>query len=141
MNIPKNSRARFKKFFPEFLLFIALQILLNYNFPAFVRLGSPLNIVVEALVSVACVVVYAHLFLFPENYIRLINLEFFDDFQDPILFKSIFKGLMLMVCQVSWSYLWYIDYYNMSNEWYIILYSYYTFAFLIIRKVIKASRS
>lgn len=127
-----------KKELPIFVYLSVIQIWLNFNFPAFNRLGSP---VVQVLLSIVSVGVYLHVILFTERYVKYIDMSFLDDFPDPALVKNIFKAGMLFVLHVSYLYLWLINFYGVASIWYLILYVHWAITFLLLYNAISSKRS
>lgn len=137
MNIFKGRWPQLIQNLSTIIYLSIVQIWLNFNFPAHSRLGSPWNIIVGIMASIACLLAYISVFAFPEKYVTLFNLEFFDDSSNPILFKRIFTGFMLAVFHITSLYLWHIDYYGLTNTWYIILYANNSTALILLYRAIK----
>ena len=137
MDIFKGHWPQFKQESTALIYLFIVQTYLNFNYPAFIKLGSPLNICWAVTSSIACALIYLYVFLFPENYAYLINLEFFDDFPDPILIKNIFKGLMFLVANSTYLYLWHINYFDASNVWYAAWYLHNAIALTLVYKAVK----
>ncbi len=134
MNTFKGRWPQFKQELSALIYLAIVQTWLYFNLPVFIRLGSPLSVIVAAMASVISMVIYLYVFLFPENYAPLINVEFLDDFPEPALAKNIFRGMMLIVFHVTCLYAWYGGYHGMSNAWYAISYVHCVISFILIYK-------
>lgn len=120
------------------LLYLStIQTWLNFNYPAFVKLGSPLNFIASTFVSIICIFVYLYIFLYGKNFIsKIVNLKFLDDFPDSMFFKNIFIVGMLIIFHTIYFYMWQ-THYNISNVWPIICYLHCILTFLLIYIVHK----
>lgn len=136
VNTDKSRYFLFKQKLPILIYLSIIQTWLNFNFPAFIRLGSQCDIPMKVMISIAVMLIYLTILIFPEHYSSLINLAFLDDFPNPHLFKHIFRGLMLLAFHALYLYFWYIDYHQVSNTWYVILYAHYIIKFILIYQLI-----
>ena len=137
MNEFKNYWPRFKQELPVLLYFFIVQTSLNFNFPTFVKLGSPWNIVVPVFSSIVCAIMYTIVLLFPQNIARQINLEFLGDFHDPAFFKSIYRWSIVLLFHIICLFMWYIDYHRAPTMWYFIWYVHTVIAYILIYRVAK----
>lgn len=132
MNRSRDHWAQLKKEFPSLMYLLIVQTWLNFNFPAFTRLGSPINTLFSIAISIISCVVYLHVFLFPENYAPQLHLQFLDLFPDPAFYKNIFRTGMILVFHFAFLYMWHTDYYGISALWYLILYLHSTISFILM---------
>lgn len=141
MNIDGKRRARFKQNLLAILYLSVIQTWLNFNFPAFTQLGSPLSDLLKVIMSIMFIFGYIMILVFPHDHVRSINLEFLDDFPDPILFKNIFKVLMLIVANATFIYLWYTDFHRVPSKWYFIWYVHSVIALFIIHRSVRSYKN
>lgn len=137
MNIFKDRWPQFKEEWPTLAYLTVVQIWLSFNWPVFVRLGSPFNIVVPVLVSIACTIFHTYVLLFPECLVRQMSLEFFDDFPDPVFFKRMHRAFMVAIFHLVYLYMWYIDCYRMPTIWYFVSYVYSVITYMLIYNAVK----
>ncbi len=78
----KISQERWAKFRQELIPMVLLstvQVWWCFNFPAFIRLGSPLNTIVSLISSILSVFLYFFIFSSADNYAPYSNLEYLDE--------------------------------------------------------------
>lgn len=132
--------ARWSEFKHEIfplLYFFTVQAWYHYNFPFYVRLGMPLSIIVCTITYASGVFFYCTMFLFPELYAPQYNLVWLDDSPDPVLFKKIFRTLMVLIIGNIWFYVWYADYYGMSGINYILLYVHWIVNLIFMARIMN----
>ena len=143
MNILKDRWPQFKQELPTFLYLSILQIWINFNFPPLVRLPSPWNIVVPILLSVFCVVSYLFILAFPDAVSFIIDdiLSLANQTPNPVLFKRLYIAFLALIYHAMYFFMWYKNYYGMSNSWYIILYVFYATIFVLLYRAIARYRN
>jgi hypothetical protein len=139
MNFFQKHLSKFKQELASIVFLSAIQVWLNFNFPAFVRLGTPLSTIVSLSISVFSVLVYVYVFLYADTYVPRFNLAYLDDAPEP--YRNTLKNLhrigLITLALVSIVYLWYRDYYRMSNIWYVIMYAHQLLAFMLMVRAIN----
>ena len=135
----KSRWARLQQNLPAFVFVLIVQIWLNFKIQPFIPLQSPFDIAWKIVISVFCILVYLQIILFPEYYERMVTLAFLDDFPNPQLAKKIYRIGMLMVVSATLLYFWHIDFYRVTDAWYVILYSHFVITFTLIYRIIKNS--
>lgn len=118
-----------------FLLVIYLaisQVWLNFNYPAFMRLGSPFNIIVPTILTILCFNVYFIVYKFPHSFFSLFT--FLNDF--PPMYKKLFIILFVAYIHVLFLYIWHKDYYAATSLFYFVLYVHCLVTFILINRAI-----
>ena len=133
-NIFKEHWPLCKRELPALIFLCIVQTVLNFNFPLYMRLVSPLNIVVAATVSIACMLMCFYIFSSPEKYTPLFEVEFLDDFPNQAFFKNIFRSGMLVIYHATFFYMWYLDYHHVYNMWYAIWYAHMITFFILLHR-------
>ena len=136
MHISKDCWLNFKQNLPTLIYLSIAQTWLNFNYPIFIRVGSPLYIFVTALISIACIAIYTYLFMYPETLSSQMNLEFLDDVPNPILVKNIFKFLYFGLGYLFYLYLCSTNFHNVDGIWYVIWYVHYTVTFVLVYRAV-----
>ena len=138
MNIFTDRRLNIKHNLNAIIYLSIVQTWLNFNYPALIRGGSILDIGFTSFASIACVFLYLYVFMFPEIYLPLVNLEFLDDFPNPNFVKRLFKLLLFVVSNATYLYLCSINYHGVQNIYYLLWYIHCVATFtLIYRAAIK----
>jgi hypothetical protein len=137
MTILQGCWRQFKQELPALLYLSIVQTWLNFNFPAFNGLESSFNVAAVILLSILCILVYSYAFIFPENYAQIINLGFFDDAPDPLFVKDVFRGLMCILFNSVFFYMWYVNYYRVSDIWYVVSYIHFIVTAALIYRAAK----
>lgn len=138
MNIFKARWPQLKQELPTFLYLSIFQLWINFNFPSFVKLATPWNIMVPIVMSVFCILLYFFIFAFPEVTSPMVDdaLRFADFTANPAFFKRIYVGFFLLMYHVMYFFMWYKNYYGMSDRWYIILYGYTIIVWVLMYRAI-----
>jgi hypothetical protein len=137
MNIFQGRWCQFKQELPALLYLAIVQTWLNFNFPAFNGREGFFSVVILTLLSILCILVYSYAFIFPENYAQIINLGFFDDAPDPLFVKDVFRGLMCILFNSVFFYMWYVNYYRVSDIWYVVSYIHFIVTAALIYRAAK----
>lgn len=121
MNINQRHWPYLKQYTLLLIGLCFIQIILNFYFPPFAKLGR-WSLLVKITTSLAVISFYAMIAMFPESYARQSNLEFFDDFPDPVLVKKLFRVWKIILCAMLSLYFWHIKFYRLPTFWYFILF-------------------
>ena len=137
MNISKDRWLNFKQNLPTLIYLSIVQTWLNFNYPVFIRLGNPLSILITVLLSILCIAIYTYVFVYPENLSRQMNLEFLDDFPNPIFAKNLFNFLYFGLGYLFYLYLCSKNFYNVDGIWYVVWYVHYVVTFILIYRAVN----
>lgn len=108
---------------PSVIGISVIQIWLCFNFPAFIKLGGIKYYLMSLITSASAICACFYAFTFPKEYVRLVNLDMFNNFPNPDLSKTIFKVLMQGIFHTTILYLWYIDFHRAHYTWYVVWYA------------------
>ena len=130
INLPKLKQ----ELFPVIILSVS-HVWLTFQFPPYLRLGTPWSYIVCALVSGISIIVCVIAFSLANNCISYLNFESFDQWPLPQLFAKEFKLLTKLSIIASYfmimAFYWYIDFFRMSHFYYVVLYAHTTMCFLL----------
>lgn len=136
MNIFEGRLSQLKQELLPLLYLSLVQIWWNFNFPAFVRLGNPLSYIVSVSMSIISTLAFISVFLFPEKYAPSFNFEYLDAAPNASILKKIHSIWLIIVINFSMFFLWYKDFYGMSNTYYILCYTHWIITFVLIAQAI-----
>jgi hypothetical protein len=122
MNISKERWLQLKQELPTLIFFCVFQLWFSLTYPPVEHEGLLLKYVCASALTILVACSYAYAFLFPEAFIRFINLEFFDDYPNPGLVKNSFKMSMFVIMHILYGYVWYTNIYRRAQSWYILCY-------------------
>lgn len=135
----KISQERWAKFRQELIpmvLLSTIQVWWCFNFPAFIRLGSPLNTIVSLISSIISVLLCFFIFSSTDNYAPYSNLEYLDEV--PISHRHIFKNIIRIsfatIFNLGIFFAWYNNLYGMSNFYYAFSYIYFLIAIALMAR-------
>lgn len=131
MNIFKGRWAQFKEELFSILYLSIVQTWWCFKFPAFQRLGTSLSIILGIISSIFGILIYIYVFVFPERYSMLYNLEFFDDAPNAHFIKRVISRWNITLSLIVMFYLWYIDFHGMSNTYYVLCCGHWIIAYLL----------
>jgi hypothetical protein len=142
MNKLEDLWPKFKQELPSILYLCSTQILLNFNFPVFVRLGFPLSIIAATILSIMAIFVYIYVFLFADKFAPSFNLEYLDDAPTHVrdILKKIERVGLIVIAHLAMLFSWYYNIYGISNIYYAIYYVHFVTAFVLIARAIKRSQ-
>lgn len=106
------------------------QVWLNFNYSAFMRLGSTFNIIIPTIATIMCSCIYSIIFLYPE--VIPSPLKYFNDFPNSKMYKRLLVVSISFLINIFYLYLWHVNYYSASNVWYLILYIQYIVTLIFI---------
>ncbi len=131
-----NLNGRWSKFREELLpiLYVsAIQVWWLFNFsPKFMRLGSPWNVILITIQTITAISTTIFAFSFADKLPRFINLEYLDAFPHAQTFKMIQRMCLLASFVIGVFFVWYKDFYGMSNMGYFLLYSFWIITFILL---------
>ena len=131
-----NLNKHWSKFKQELLPIVyvsAIQIWFLFNFPPrFMRLGSPWNVILitlQIIIAVSCTI---FIFSFADKLEPFISLKYLDAFPHAQTFKMIQRIWLLAIFVIGAFFVWYKDFYGMSNMGYLLLYSFWIITFILL---------
>lgn len=137
MNSLKEKLHQLKQELIPLLYISIIQIWWNFNFPAFKRLGSPLNTLVGIGMSIISTIAYISIFIFPEKHAPSFNLEYLNNAPNKSFLKQIHRIALTLFLFCTMFVFWYKDLYQMSNTYYILCYVHWIIVFLLIAHTIS----
>lgn len=124
------------------ILFLSgIQIWLNFHFPALMRLGNPLHVILATCMSIFSTCAYIYYFAFPHKIAGLFNLEYLNDYPESLKYflKNFQRVLLIIMGHVGMFLTWYYNIYSMPTLYYGIYYAnFLTAAILFIRAARRA---
>lgn len=146
MDIVKNRWPQFKQELLTFIYLSTIQVWINFNFPTFIKQVHPFNIIIPTLLSIICISIYLLILIFPETLSFIIDdtlnsaeylLSSASQTSNPLLFKRIYIGFLVVLFHAVYLYNWHRNYYGLPNIWYIILYVHSISIFILIYKAFQ----
>ncbi len=99
----------------------------TFNFPAYIRLGSPWNIIVSLYISGISIVSYIIAFSTANRCASYLSLDSFDDLPEAHIYSDFFKkltrGSIVAIALITILFLWRIDFYGMPDLYYAAFYT------------------
>lgn len=86
------------------------------------------------MLSVATTISYVWLFSDAQRFRPMLELETFDDAPHAQLLKNLMRAGWLIVAHIAVFYMWYTNYFFMSNIYYVIWYVHCVITFVIFYK-------
>ena len=132
MNV--NERLnKLKQELPTILFISTIHIWCCFNFPAYIRLGFPLNYILSTAVGIFGVVAYVFMLTAPQKIVSYLK---FDQIDETVFGGHILKQIMpiwiIFVYHASMLVTWYKDFYHMPSIWYAILYVYCAVVYVLL---------
>ena len=140
MNIFEGRWSKFKQELPSIIFLSIIQIWCVFNFPLFIRLGSPWSVIFSVFVSVISVIVCIYMFSFSDKYALLINLDYLNNAPYGHILKNITRIWFItiaMIAHVVMFVVWYKDFYHMPSIYYAIAYIYCVMFFVLLFRAAK----
>jgi hypothetical protein len=137
MNILAERRSKFRQELIPIIYVSIFQIWLNFNFPAFIRLGSPWNSIISLIMSIACIIIYIFIFSYADTYASYVNLEYLDEAQNPSTLKNIERGGLLIVAHIGLFFAWHKNLYSMADMLYVLCYVHCFIAFILLYRAVN----
>lgn len=133
MNISNERLSKLKRELPAIIFISTIHLWWCFNFPAYVRLGFPLNYILSLFMSIFGVVVYAVMFTAPQKIVSCLK---FDQIDETVFGGHILKRIMpiwiIFVYHITMLVMWYKDFYHMPGIYYAILYVYCVVVYLLL---------
>jgi hypothetical protein len=129
--------VKLKQNIAALLYLCVIQTWWNFKFPAFIRLGTPWNILVSTGLSIACILIYFSIFVYPEKYAPSFNLEYLNEAPISWNLKQIHRMLFFLLMHSAFFYMWYMDFYHMPSLYYLFWYVHCAIVFIIIAHSIQ----
>lgn len=134
MNELVNRWSKFKQELPSILYLSVTQIWWNFQFPAIIRLGTPSSTIISITLSVLTTCFYIILFLDRDKYAAQMDCDFL--INNSISYRSFSKWIMLTAACFTMLFVWYIDFYHMSNMFYALFYTHCFIAFVLFYRAV-----
>ncbi len=138
MNTLQTHWSKFKQEYISILYVSIIQIWFNFKFPAFIKLGTPLNTIVSLSCSIATTLCYMIVFSHANIYLSQYNLEGSNNTQEKYK-KTAQKALQIGLfiwAHILFFYMWRHNYYDMSAFFYALFYVHCLTVFLLIARAI-----
>lgn len=144
MHKMKNLMNPFACFWPKFkqellpILFLSLvQIWWNFNFPFFMRLGTPWNSMTAICSSIVSTALIIYAFSCVKGYPRRFNGDGLEKEPYDFIFKNIDRICFAIVANTGMFFIWYNDVYSMSNLQYFLFYAYGFIMFALLHRAMN----
>ena len=145
MNTVQNRWSKFKQEFFIILYVSITQIWFNFKFPAFIKLGTPLNTMVSlscSMVTTLCyIIIFSHADLYLAQFKQMqYNQKKCNDAQEDYYIKIIQKALqttLFLAAHTIFFYIWIYDFYGASNLYYALFYVHCVTIFLLMARAIN----
>ncbi len=143
MNRSEERWLKFKQERITILFLCTIQILLNFTFPPFSRLGFPLSIIFPTIFSFVTACCYIYIFFYIDKLAPWMNLKYSNDEPDSLVyvFKNIERMIFIVISHMGVFLAWYYNMYDIAGIYYIIYYLYFIIVFILIYRAVKRSQT
>lgn len=133
-SLTQLNKSKLKQEFLSIAFLSISQIILSYYFPSYMGLGKHFRIIALVISSIVSVCVYVITFSCANQYAYYLNFDGYDLMPHAHLLKKITQASILALWISIFYFLWHINFYNMSNLHYLLLYIHISFGFFLFCK-------
>ncbi len=137
MNIFEERLPKLKQELWPILFLSIVQIWWNFNFPGFMRLQSPWNIIIAFCSSIASTALIIYAFSCVNKHTRRFNAESLEKQSYDFIFKNLDTICLALVAHIAIFLIWYNDVYGMSNQQYLLFYVHGFIMFVLLHRATK----
>ena len=133
-----NKYGRWSKFKQELMPIIfvsAIQIWWSFNLPA-TRLEDSFGVFLALIRSIVGVLSTIYIFSFADTFSPYFNLDYLNEAPYSSIFKEVETAILVAIAHLIMFYVWYKDFYHVSNALYVLAYIGCLITFLLFYRAI-----